>query len=748
MLGCASVHGHTVATQFTLFETAIGRCGIAWSERGLVGVQLPEAADARHPRPGAEALPGRPGGPADRGCPAGHAGHRRRCCADEPRDLSASSWTWRACRAFHQRVYRAARVIPPGQTLSYGDIAQRVGSPGSARAVGQALGRNPFAIVVPCHRVLAAGGKVGGFSANGGIDHQAAHADHRGGAARRRRRRASAAELTFSDGGTLGFDPRAAVAHIRKVEPALGRVIDAVGSFDLRVDPRPQPVLGAGPGHRLPAAERQGGGHHLRAGEGAVPGREGAGRRSTSCRRPTSSCAGRACRARSSWRCGTWRERTAAGQLPTLAQIQRMDDEAIIERLTEVRGIGRWTVQMLLIFRLGRPDVLAVDDYGVRKGFSIAFGKRKLPAPTRSREARRALGPLPHHRQLVLLAGGGAGADRLEAEALIRPAAPGCQTEPPMPAPLKALLGPTNTGKTHRAIERMLEHDSGMIGLPLRLLAREVYDRVTARVGESAVALVTGEEKRIPAAPALLDLHRRGHAAGAARSTSWRWTRCSWPPTGSAGTCSPIGCCTPGARSETWFLGSATIGPLLERLCPAAVIEGRPRLSTLSDAGSLPLSALPAAIGGGGVLGHPGVRAGRAAARQARRGGGGDRGAVAPGAQRPGGAVPVGRGRHAGGHRRHRHGPEPGRRQRGVRGPAQVRRAPGARRWRTPSWRRSPGAPAATCATAASPRWSRCRRCRRRRCARWSATASPPTSGCSGATTTWIWRRWTGCWRR
>src|SRR6185369_17334616 len=64
-----------------------------------------------------------------------------------------------------------------------------------------------------------------------------------------------------------------------------------------------------------------------------------------------------------------------------------------------------------------------------------------------------------------------------------------------------ALLGPTNTGKTYRAIERMLEHESGMIGLPLRLLAREVYDRVTARVGEGRVALMTGEEKRLPPRP-------------------------------------------------------------------------------------------------------------------------------------------------------------------------------------------------------------------------------------------------------
>jgi 3-methyladenine DNA glycosylase/8-oxoguanine DNA glycosylase len=73
--------------------------------------------------------------------------------------------------------------------------------------------------------------------------------------------------------------------------------------------------------------------------------------------------------------------RAMDGQIPTLAEVHRMEDEAIIERLTEVRGIGRWTVEMLLIFRLGRPDVLPVDDYGVRKGFALAYRKRKLPAP-------------------------------------------------------------------------------------------------------------------------------------------------------------------------------------------------------------------------------------------------------------------------------------------------------------------------------------------------------------------------------
>jgi methylated-DNA-[protein]-cysteine S-methyltransferase len=152
---------------FTLFETAIGRCGIAWGEHGVVGVQLPEVRESetraclRRRFPDAREAPPPPGvqGAID-GIVALLSG--------EARDLSDVSLDMDGVPSFHRRVYEVARTIPPGATLSYGDIAARLGAPGSARAVGQALGRNPFAIIVPCHRVLAAGGKVGGFSANGG----------------------------------------------------------------------------------------------------------------------------------------------------------------------------------------------------------------------------------------------------------------------------------------------------------------------------------------------------------------------------------------------------------------------------------------------------------------------------------------------------------------------------------------------------------------------------------------------------
>ena len=74
-------------------------------------------------------------------------------------------------------------------------------------------------------------------------------------------------------------------------------------------------------------------------------------------------------------------EKTLSGVVPTARQIVKMPDEEIVARLTEVRGVGRWTVEMLLIFQLGRPDVLPVDDFGVRSGFRVAYKKREMPMP-------------------------------------------------------------------------------------------------------------------------------------------------------------------------------------------------------------------------------------------------------------------------------------------------------------------------------------------------------------------------------
>jgi len=159
-------------------------------------------------------------------------------------------------------------------------------------------------------------------------------------------------------------------------------------------------------------------------------------------------------------------------------------------------------------------------------------------------------------------------------------------------APVTALLGPTNTGKTHRAVERMLEHQTGMIGLPLRLLAREVYDRITARVGERAVALVTGEEKRVPEAPRYFVA--TVEAMPVEREVDFlavdEIQLVVHPQRGHVFTARLLG--ARGAR-ETWFLGSETVRPLVERLLPTARIASHPRLSRLTAAGPWTLRGLP-----------------------------------------------------------------------------------------------------------------------------------------------------------
>jgi methylated-DNA-[protein]-cysteine S-methyltransferase len=153
---------------FALFETAIGLCGLAWTEHGVCRVQLPEQnAEATRARLRRRLRDVRETVPTDvvqRTIDDIAALLAGRAC-----DLSRVPIDLHGVPAFHQRVYAATRRIRPGGTASYGDIAIQLGEPGAARAVGQALGRNPVPLIVPCHRVLAAGGKFGGFSGFGGV---------------------------------------------------------------------------------------------------------------------------------------------------------------------------------------------------------------------------------------------------------------------------------------------------------------------------------------------------------------------------------------------------------------------------------------------------------------------------------------------------------------------------------------------------------------------------------------------------
>jgi methylated-DNA-[protein]-cysteine S-methyltransferase len=140
------------------FDTAMGRCALEWSDRGLTRVWLPPAPAGL---PVGDEPPPEVADTVDRIC---------RLLAGEEVDFADVRLDLDGVPEFDRKVYAVARGLPRGVTATYGELARQVGAPGAAQAVGQAMGHNRFPLVVPCHRVVAAGGGNGGFSAPGGVD--------------------------------------------------------------------------------------------------------------------------------------------------------------------------------------------------------------------------------------------------------------------------------------------------------------------------------------------------------------------------------------------------------------------------------------------------------------------------------------------------------------------------------------------------------------------------------------------------
>ena len=153
---------------YAIFETPIGPCGVVWGERGVSGVQLPMGSEDKTRKRILQR-----NGDATEAAPTAEVQHAIdgmiELLAGKPNDLADIVLDLDGVPEFNRGVYDIARSIPPGKTMTYGDIAKQLGGVELSRDVGQALGRNPCPIVVPCHRVLAAGNKPGGFSANGGV---------------------------------------------------------------------------------------------------------------------------------------------------------------------------------------------------------------------------------------------------------------------------------------------------------------------------------------------------------------------------------------------------------------------------------------------------------------------------------------------------------------------------------------------------------------------------------------------------
>lgn len=343
-----------------LFETKAGPLRLRWNERGITAIEMPELSP-RQLR--AEMLDQKNGAPgfvhdAARALKAHLAGVHQ--------DLSRLPLDLTVLKPFQRAVYEVVRDLPPGKTATYGEIADRLGKPGASRAVGQALGRNPFLVAVPCHRVLAAGGAAGGFSAPGGVI--------------AKQRLLALEGVTIAVDHGLPFDPIEATRHLRARDKKLARLMDKCIAFRLR-PAELQSTFEALAESIL---------YQQLSGKAAatITARMIALFKPRRFPRPQDILEASVERLRSA---GVSRGKIAAlkdlaaktidGTVPPVARLKKLSDDEIVDRLTQVRGIGRWTVEMLLIFRLARPDVLPATDYGVRKGFAKMHRREALPSP-------------------------------------------------------------------------------------------------------------------------------------------------------------------------------------------------------------------------------------------------------------------------------------------------------------------------------------------------------------------------------
>ena len=356
-----------MSCQGCLFPTTIGTCGIVWSDAGIRAVQLPETSDAallkRLRRKASPLTLGEV--PEEIGALLrriqGHleGDSDRRGFADLKLDLEDAP-------PFTRKAYLTARrAVGPGRTTTYGALARRCGSPGAARAVGQAMAHNPTPIIVPCHRVLGAGGQLGGFSAHGGV--------------------ATKLRMLTVEGADLTRIARGGVAALRDRDPQLRALIKKVGAFRLAQGKRADAfaTLAASIVHQQ-LSLKAGATIYRRlaqlVGDPPAPARVQA----------TSPAKLRSVgvSAQKARYLSDLARLTLDGSLG-LDQLERTDDETVVQQLTRVKGIGRWSAEMFLIFHLGRLDVLPVDDQGLRRAIQLAYRMRRLPDAARIRRLAR-----------------------------------------------------------------------------------------------------------------------------------------------------------------------------------------------------------------------------------------------------------------------------------------------------------------------------------------------------------------------
>jgi DNA-3-methyladenine glycosylase II len=350
---------------YSLFETPLGTCAIAWNERGVIAFQLPEATKKQTE----ERIAKRASAIKSAVVPKRiatiikqaqkHFGGEAQNFQDVAVDLDGTT-------EFSKQVYDICQSIPAGKTMTYGEIAKAMNRPAASRAVGRAMGMNPIPLIIPCHRVLASGNKPGGFSAFGGF--------------------ATKLKMLNLEGAALGSpstivtlkDLKRAAALLKRKDPRLSAILSRPIEFRLRPEHSPYQTLVEAVVHQQlsPKAASTILGRVMDLYPGSkIP--KPAELLKTPDERLRSAGLSRS-KAKALKDIAA---KTLDGTVPSSKDIISLTNEEIVKRLTSIYGVGQWTVEMMLIFNLGRTDVWPVDDFALRKIAAEVFKLKTVPTP-------------------------------------------------------------------------------------------------------------------------------------------------------------------------------------------------------------------------------------------------------------------------------------------------------------------------------------------------------------------------------
>lgn len=353
---------------WTTFSTSLGVCGVSWKAQGITSFSLPEASGKsiekrlKEITGNAKASSTLPRWIKDltQKVKAHMKGHSQ--------DFSSVPLHVDGISEFMRSVYQAAKKIPPGEVVTYGELAVRMGKSDAARAVGSALGKNPIPLIVPCHRVITSSGELGGFSAPGGLKTKAALLELEG------------VSLAKPDVVSTPAQWRKAVSVLQKQDKVLARLIKKTKPFKFQPLMKKEPLaaliqaitsqqlsskvaatiltrvsaLILEDGHCSPEKILSTPDFDLR--------KAGLSFMKVSFLKDLA-------------------KKYLEGRLSPLEKLKLMSDEQIVNEFSQIKGVGRWTVEMYLIFNLGRADIFPTLDFGIRKAIAQVYGLPEVPEP-------------------------------------------------------------------------------------------------------------------------------------------------------------------------------------------------------------------------------------------------------------------------------------------------------------------------------------------------------------------------------